>query len=53
VETNGLQPEEAKAKGGMIAGRQAADSGRLRDAAVKGIAGIAEQYCAWRLGNQT
>ena len=50
-EMNILQPEEAKARGGKTSGRQAAESGRLLDAAMKGGATsreIAERFRAIR-----
>jgi hypothetical protein len=46
-EMNAMMPEEARAKGGEVAGKQSAESGRLHDAALKGAARsreIAEQF---------
>jgi hypothetical protein len=54
-ELNALQPLEAKVKGGEIAGQQAADSGRLAEAAQKGGAkahDIAVRYRARRRETQ-
>jgi general stress protein YciG len=36
AEMNRLQPIEAKIRGGAVAGREAADSGRLAEAGMKG-----------------
>lgn len=45
---NALQPIEAKIKGGKIVGRQAAASGRLHEAALKGGARSREIAQAYR-----
>ena len=46
-EMNALMPDEARVRGGEIAGKQAAESGRLQDAGLKGAARsreIAKQF---------
>jgi len=48
---NALQPLEAKIKGGSVAGQEANESGRLRQASLRGAARsreIAERYRAQR-----
>lgn len=47
-EMNALQSEEAKIRGGHSAGRQAADSGRLRDAGLLGAEKARELSDQWR-----
>jgi len=47
-EMNALQPIEAKEKGGSVAGKQAAETGRLREASLKGAARLREIAARYR-----
>lgn len=51
-EMNALLPHEVKVRGGLTAGHQAADSGRLLDASVKGAAKSREIAEAFRARNR-